>query len=731
MRVHVNFGKSVFEHSCGGGVGRTRRVKSSVLTAFADAPMRSIVGSTDSSKSVLNAVEKSGLEMSLRQAQEYVRASTSTSWEQFVFELGCLEGFFEQCRTGDTEGEYVLETSPEVYGGENVRAFHRYFVSWGAAKELMLRTDVLPFVVVDGAHMKSAFGGVCLAAVVATANSRIFPLAWAVVDSENDDNCLWFATKVLSRFNAQKFVWMTDQGTALTSDAMRRLLREKGQMVSLCAKHLIKALDIAKAKKKIGGDMKGVRHLIYEFARSRTREWGNVILDQIGAKSVDVRRYLEERRDEIEAAAFLEKGFNRGGRITSQLVESFFGMCDEFRRKAFISGVVWMARKFEQVQMSERGFVAAYEEPGYGGCRLRVASRKGAEMFLQHALGRSADLSHRVIHTTHLRASVEVTNMVKRTSRVVELSREEEGADVHIDCGCMLWQEYGLPCGRAAVALKRAFWCEDGLPAGTIHKWLRFDTWKAQAAIRLFVPEVPPLLAKFDCHKPESSLRLLLKDGPLRVLPCRIAPIAGRPKLVSRTRRFNDHFPRLKSATESSKKKSKMRRVSGGGGDDGEVNTNGDDPEILFDGEIDEMEDLSLTEKVASIGSDSDDDRDEDEDVIFSSDSSMWSLMDNVGPKSHRRKSRAQQSCRSCGKDGHKWPKCRNRSIELMLVSLGVLDEERVRASLAAGVAAASQVPVAVERVAQAAPPPPPARLPERQSARVSRPPNLGDFELA
>ena len=106
MRVHVNFGKSVFEHSCGGGVGRARRVKSSVLTAFADAPMRSIVGSTDSSKSVLNAVEKSGLDMSLRQAQEYVRASTSTSWEQFVFELGCLEGFFEQCRIGDTEGEY-------------------------------------------------------------------------------------------------------------------------------------------------------------------------------------------------------------------------------------------------------------------------------------------------------------------------------------------------------------------------------------------------------------------------------------------------------------------------------------------------------------------------------------------------------------------------------------------------------------------------------------------------
>ncbi len=54
--------------------------------------------------------------------------------------------------------------------------------------------------------MKSAFGGVCLAAVIVTANSRLFPAAWAIVDSENEANCVWFAEQFLSCFSGIDFV---------------------------------------------------------------------------------------------------------------------------------------------------------------------------------------------------------------------------------------------------------------------------------------------------------------------------------------------------------------------------------------------------------------------------------------------------------------------------------------------------------------------------------------------
>ncbi len=113
--------------------------------------------------------------------------------------------------------------------GVEIRAFQRYFVSWGAAHQIIQDTPLLYLVVVDGGHMKSAFGGVCLAAIVATANSKLFPAAWAVVDSENEENCVWFFQHVIECFRGIDFVWMTDQGSALTCDAIHDLLDSEDQ----------------------------------------------------------------------------------------------------------------------------------------------------------------------------------------------------------------------------------------------------------------------------------------------------------------------------------------------------------------------------------------------------------------------------------------------------------------------------------------------------------------------
>jgi len=40
----------------------------------------------------------------------------------------------------------------------------------------------------DGAHLKAKYLGILLAATGVDANGALFPLAYAVVDAENDDN---------------------------------------------------------------------------------------------------------------------------------------------------------------------------------------------------------------------------------------------------------------------------------------------------------------------------------------------------------------------------------------------------------------------------------------------------------------------------------------------------------------------------------------------------------------
>ena len=50
----------------------------------------------------------------------------------------------------------------------------------------------LPVIVIDGTFLKSKFGGTVLIAATQDAVGKIFPLAFIVADSENDQSWKWF-----------------------------------------------------------------------------------------------------------------------------------------------------------------------------------------------------------------------------------------------------------------------------------------------------------------------------------------------------------------------------------------------------------------------------------------------------------------------------------------------------------------------------------------------------------
>ncbi|KAM6596421.1 hypothetical protein CsatA_006945 [Cannabis sativa] len=52
-----------------------------------------------------------------------------------------------------------------------------------------------PIIVVDSTFLKAAYGGTLLTANTQDAESKIFPLAYCIVDSENDKSWEWFLKK--------------------------------------------------------------------------------------------------------------------------------------------------------------------------------------------------------------------------------------------------------------------------------------------------------------------------------------------------------------------------------------------------------------------------------------------------------------------------------------------------------------------------------------------------------
>lgn len=106
----------------------------------------------------------------------------------------------------------MLDTVLDDVGSE---IFHRFYVCFAVIFKLW-SIWCRPIFGVDGCFMKCTLKGQILAAVGRDANNGIYPIAWAVVDTENEDNWVWFIQKLKSDINLKE-----GQGFTIISDKQK------------------------------------------------------------------------------------------------------------------------------------------------------------------------------------------------------------------------------------------------------------------------------------------------------------------------------------------------------------------------------------------------------------------------------------------------------------------------------------------------------------------------------
>ncbi|KAK1354916.1 hypothetical protein POM88_048172 [Heracleum sosnowskyi] len=79
-------------------------------------------------------------------------------------------------------------------------------------------THYIPIVVVDGTFLKSAYGGTLLVAATQDAGGKTFPLAFCVVDSENDESWEWFFIKFRQSYGIR-------EGMTIVSDRHESIIK--------------------------------------------------------------------------------------------------------------------------------------------------------------------------------------------------------------------------------------------------------------------------------------------------------------------------------------------------------------------------------------------------------------------------------------------------------------------------------------------------------------------------
>ncbi|GKG32862.1 uncharacterized protein Tco_0430372, partial [Tanacetum coccineum] len=100
-----------------------------------------------------------------------------------------------------------------MVGGK--KCFKRFFISLVACSKGFL-AGCRPYISLDACHLKGKFNGVLAAATSIDGNNGIFPVAYAVLESENGNSWTWFLESLKKAIG-------TPDGLVISSDMQKGL----------------------------------------------------------------------------------------------------------------------------------------------------------------------------------------------------------------------------------------------------------------------------------------------------------------------------------------------------------------------------------------------------------------------------------------------------------------------------------------------------------------------------
>ncbi|XP_050207838.2 uncharacterized protein LOC126657220 [Mercurialis annua] len=170
-----------------------------------------------------------------------------------------------------------------------------------------------PIIVVDGTFLKSNYGGTLITASTQDGNGKIFPLAFAVVDSENDDSWEYFFFKLKEAFGGRNGLCIVSDRHLSILNGVKKVFPEASH--AICMYHLLSNI-----KSKFKHDPDTLRDCFYGAARSYTTKGFDYYMKELDAINAGIRKYLTDIGIEKWARAHCKA--NRYSTMTSNIAES-------------------------------------------------------------------------------------------------------------------------------------------------------------------------------------------------------------------------------------------------------------------------------------------------------------------------------------------------------------------------------------------------------------------------
>ncbi|XP_048631449.1 uncharacterized protein LOC125606422 [Brassica napus] len=318
----------------------------------------------------------------------------------------------------------ILESNPgstveldTVINDEGSEVFQRFYVCFATIRTLWSMW-CRPIFGLDGCFMKSTLKGQLLAAVGRDANNGMYPIAWAVVDVENEDNWIWFISKLQQDFNLQ-----AGQGYTVISDRQKGLLNAVERILPhvehrMCARHIYGNL------KKAFPSQHEMKNLFWAVAESCTTRQYEASLEAVQRYDMRLFAAIMEKNPKNCSLAFCSPKSSCVD-VHNNISESFNNAIDPARYMPMVE-MLETIRRSSMIRIDLRNKIAANTTSRYPSRVMEVIKYEQEKLkfckIIPGGDGRWEVRESSVSHSVNLRL---------RT------------------CACRRWDLSGIPCRHA------------------------------------------------------------------------------------------------------------------------------------------------------------------------------------------------------------------------------------------------------------------------------------------
>ncbi|XP_058102779.1 uncharacterized protein LOC131246548 isoform X5 [Magnolia sinica] len=401
-------------HTCGGGVGKNghphasrRWVASIIRDKIRDKP------DYKPAEIVNDIYREYGVNLKYHQAwrgkeiaQEQLQDSCAEAYNQ-------LPWLCERIRETNPGSHVTLIMTDES-------RFHRLFISFHASQH-GFENGCRPLILLDGRSLRDKCQGTLLAAASVDGDDAIFPIAFAIVDSESYNSWHWFLDELKLAVSTNRTITFVSNTRNGLEEAVPQVFKDSYHAYSL--HHLTEDFE----RVLVGPSQMVKDALVDEFkqaAYSCSINDFNACIESIQNASHDAATWVLESKHEHWSNAFFRG--SRYNHVSSNIAELFFGWISDERELSIIQTVDMIRCKIMEIIYTRREASSSWS----------TILTPSMEQRLEMEISNSSLLSV-------LLSSGSVFEVQDDTVNIVDIETWS--------CSCQRWKISGLPCIHAAA----------------------------------------------------------------------------------------------------------------------------------------------------------------------------------------------------------------------------------------------------------------------------------------